>query len=321
MYNLAHPFHFDPSYGYELEQLLAEKLLPIPEDFASFWQQRYANACARHPVFQLGQCGAHAGFKIFDIEFESTGGFRIGGWLLEPEQQKVEQCIIVGHGYGGRDQPDYHFNIPGTAYLFPCFRGLSRSRSHKVSDQPHLHVVQDIEDPARYIIGGCVDDLWLSVSLMQELYPFAASRIGYMGISFGGGVGALALPWDHRIKCAHFNVPTFGNQPLRLSLPTIGSGAAVSNYAKEIGHIPVALTYYDAAITARFAKQPVHIAAALFDPMVAPPGQFAIYNAWTGPKQLFVLDAGHFEYPRQGEQNEQLLLQLQRFFGELADHL
>nr|WP_305888571.1 acetylxylan esterase [Methylomonas sp. SURF-2] len=287
-----------------------------PVDFADFWRKRYQDVLSMSPHFSMERSGSYAGFKIFDIQYRSTGDFDIGGWLLEPEHKAVKQCIVVGHGYGGRDQPDYHFNIPETAFLFPCFRGISRSRSARVSEQPSFHVLHDIDDPGRYVLGGCVDDLWLGVSLMRALYPLAADKIGYMGISFGGGIGTLALPWDKRIGRAHLNVPTFGCQPLRLSLPTIGSGAAVSEYVRQLGHIPATLTYYDAAIAATFAPQPVHIAAALFDPMVAPPGQFGIYNAWAGAKTLFVLDAGHFEYPRQAEQNQQLLWEIQRFFAD-----
>ena len=319
MKDLKHPFHFDPSYGYDLTRLLAIAPPPVPDGFVSFWQNRYLKTLALHPAFTLGQSGSYAGFTIFDIEYQSTDKFTIGGWLLEPEHQEVRQCIIVGHGYGGRDQPDYHFNIPNTAFLFPCFRGLSRSRHHAVSDQPNCHVLHHIDDPEHYIIGGCVDDLWLAVSIMLELYPKAADRMGYMGISFGAGIGALAAPWDKRIRRVHLNVPTFGHQPLRLELPTIGSGAAISDFVHKVGHMPVTLAYYDAAIAVRFAMQPAHFAVALFDPMVAPPGQFAIYNAWAGPKDLCVLDAGHFEYPGQVMQNQQLLWQLQAFFGETAN--
>ncbi|MEZ5583004.1 MAG: hypothetical protein R3F37_09785 [Candidatus Competibacteraceae bacterium] len=34
----------------------------------------------------------------------------------------------------------------------------------------------------------------------------------------------------------------------------------------------------------------------MFDPAVPPPGQYAIYNALAGHKDLFVLQAGHFEH-------------------------
>lgn len=316
---LDHPFHFDPSHGYDLASLLAVTVPePLP-DFADFWRRRYAAAMAIEPAYSLAETHQQAGFRVYDIRYQSTGELTIGGWLLEPLQQDVRHCVVVGHGYGGRDEPDYYFGMPNTAYLFPCFRGLSRSRCPQLPDQPHLHVLHKIEDPERYVIGGCVDDLWLAVSVLQKHYPQAAERIGYMGISFGGGIGALALPWDARVKRVHLNVPTFGCQPLRLALTSIGSAASVSDYVKHSGHTPVTLAYYDAAIAARFAGQPAHIAAALFDPMVAPAGQFGIYNAWAGPKHLFVLDAGHFEYPGQPEKEQRLLQELQAFFQAMSD--
>jgi len=313
--SFSHSFSFDPGYGYSLQRLLSIEPPEAPPDFADFWQRRYRQALSCTASFTLGQSATHAGFKIFDIEYQSTDGFTIGGWLLEPENQVVEQCILVGHGYGGRSQPDFHFDIPKTAYLFPCFRGLSRSCCHGVSDQPNEHVLHGIDNPDRYILGGCVDDLWVGVTVMQALYPYAADHIAYMGISFGGGIGAMAVPWDARIKRVHLNVPTFGHQPLRLRLPTLGSGAAVTNYFQHHPGISRTLAYYDAAIAAGFAAQPLHMAAALFDPMVAPPGQFAVYNVWPAPKTLFVLDAGHFEYPAQAEQEQQLLQDLRLFFG------
>jgi cephalosporin-C deacetylase len=59
----------------------------------------------------------------------------------------------------------------------------------------------------------------------------------------------------------------------------------------------------------------MHVAAALFDPAVAPPGQFAIYNALPGPKELFVLTAGHFDHPASAMENRSLLSELKVFFG------
>ena len=162
-----------------------------------------------------------------------------------------------------------------------------------------------------------MEDVWLGVSALLELFPEIRGRVAYMGISFGGGIGALALPWDERIRRAHLSVPTFGHVPLRLSLPTVGSGEAVRGYEQRHGHVLATLRYYDAACAARRTAIPVHIAAALFDPAVAPPGQFAVYNALPGPKELFVLDAGHFDYPRRSEQDQALLQALASFFSPL----
>jgi cephalosporin-C deacetylase len=311
-----HNYHYDPSYGYNLDRLLAVPAPEAPLDFVEFWQERYRQTIAFSTQYHLLPCGNHAGFAIYDLSYQSTAGFVIGGWLLVPEHQEIRQGIVIGHGYGGREQPDYHINIPETALLFPCFRGISRSRCSAIPEQADRHVLHGIENRHDYVIGGCVEDLWLAVSVLLDIYPQIAGRIGYMGISFGGGIGALAIPWDQRIQRVHFNVPTFGNQPLRLSLPTMGSAAVLKQYSERHGHVLETLAYYDAAVSAAYAAQPAHFAAALFDPVVAPPGQFAIYNAWAADKSLFVLEAGHFDYPNHLAQEQQLLGELTLFFGE-----
>lgn len=310
--------NFDPTYGYTLEQLLQVAPPPEPEGFAAFWQNRYRRALKLNPQLHRTLSGInHPDFDCYDIGYSSTDDFPIGGWLLVPKHVPVTRAVVVGHGYGGREGPDFHLPIPGAAFLFPCFRGLSRSRRWPVSDNPNYHVLHDIDKRDRYILGGCVEDLWLAVSALLALFPNTAGHVAYLGISFGGGIGALALPWDRRIQCAHLNVPTFGHHPLRLQLPTWGSAAAVQHYQREHGNILATLSYYDAAIAAKCIRVPVHVAAALADPVVAPPGQFCIYNALPAEKKLFVLQQGHSEYPGQAAQEKALLSELKIFFSQL----
>jgi len=318
MSSFPHHFSFDPSYGGNLASLLAVAVPPEPADFSRFWQARYAQALQLAPLAERSASGqTRAGFKVEDVFYESTDGFRIGGWLLTPLAGPVRRALLVGHGYGGRDGPDVDLPINEAAYLFPCFRGLSRSRRGDVSDNPAYHVLHDIDKPSRYILGGCVEDVWVGVSLLQALFPQVEGHVGYQGTSFGGGIGAMAMAWDARIRRGALNVPTFGHQPLRLSLPTTGSGEAVSRFERRHGHVMETLQYYDAALAARHITVPTHVTAALFDPVVAPPGQFAIYNALAGPKALFVVDGGHFDYPARAEQETLLFQDLQRFFDLL----
>ena len=143
----------------------------------------------------------------------------------------------------------------------------------------------------------------------------AARRLDYLGISFGGGVGALALPWDERFHRAHLNVPSFGHHPLRLNCPCVGSGEAVRAYQRRTGRALETLRYFDAAVAARHLRIPLHVAAARFDPAVPPPGQFAIYNALAGHRELFVLRAGHFDHPGATAENARLWDALAYFFN------
>ena len=102
-----------------------------------------------------------------------------------------------------------------------------------MSSNPVWHVLHNIQDRDRYVFRGCVEDVWLSVSSLIQLFPEVAGRIGYLGISFGGGIGTIALASDKRVSKGHVNVPSFGNQLLRLTLPSFGSAGSVQVFAKK----------------------------------------------------------------------------------------
>lgn len=318
MQRFEHSYPFDPSYGYDLEGLLRVEPDPEPADYAAFWRQRYTHALSIEPRPSLRPSSyQREGYCTYDLAYESTDGFPIRGWLLRPLSQPPSRGFILGHGYGGIQRPDFELPQPDAIYCVPCFRGLGRSARSPISTDPQWHVLHDVQLRDRYLLGGCVEDVWTSVSALFQLFPELAEHLGYMGISFGGGIGAMAMAWDSRIRRGHLNVPSFGHQALRMSLPTIGSAASVQRILQENGHLIENLRYYDSALAARHIRQPMHIAAALFDPVVAPPGQFAVYNALPGERHLFVLDAGHFEYPGRERQERELLAELATFFEPL----
>ncbi|UOA07932.1 acetylxylan esterase [Methylobacter sp. S3L5C] len=314
-------YDFDPTYGYSLDQLLEVKPPKEPKDFDSFWQQRYQKALTINPQPQTKIISEDSqGWRVFGISYISTDNFPVRGWLMVPTSGVIKRGFIVGHGYGGRDGPDYHLPFKDAALLFPCSRGLGLSAQPSISSEPCWHVLHNINQKDRYILGGCVEDVWLAVTAMLSLFPNLAGRLGYLGISFGGGIGALALAWESRISRGHLNVPSFGHHPLRLRLASNGSAHSVQQYycthKKQTLNV---LRYYDAALAAKRITIPMHCACAKFDPCVAPPGQFAIYNALPEQKQLFILEAGHHNYSNQVQQEYELINQLDAFFAPLGE--
>lgn len=314
-----HPFAFDPTHGYGLEDLRALRPLPAFAGFQAFWQGRLARALAVDPQPGLSANATHhPDWTIRDIAYVSTDGFPIGGWLLTPRSGEVRRGLVVGHGYGGRGGPDFDIPVENTAILFPCFRGLSRSARAPISQDPVWHVLHDIDKPDHYILGGCVEDLWVAVSVLTALYPQTADKIGYSGISFAGGLGALALAFDRRLDRGFLEVPTFGNMALWLTLPSLGSASGAQRYRQAHPEAIDTLRFYDAATAATLIEQPMLVAVARFDPAVAPPCQFSVANARppSDHHETFVLDAGHFDYPGMSEQHAALSGRIRRLFGD-----
>jgi cephalosporin-C deacetylase len=249
------------------------------------------------------------------VEYDSLGNVRIGAWMLIPRGVKVQRGIVFGHGYGGRDAPERDwFAGPPAAGIFPCARGFNRSAHPDLPNNAAEHVLFGIESRETYSHRGCVVDYWLAASALVELAPETARCLDYMGGSFGGGIGALMLPWDHRFRRAMLDVPSFGNHPLRITLECNGSGEAVRRRFQVDPGILNVLQYFDAATAAQFIHVPTFVGAAVFDPAVPPPGQFAVYNSIQAPKKIFVRQAAHFEWPGRMVEDQRLLSELHAWF-------
>ncbi|MEU8700641.1 acetylxylan esterase [Streptomyces sp. NPDC048680] len=322
MSSFVHDFPFDPAYGRTLDDLTAIPAPPAPDGFADFWRARYETARKVATEPEIGPLeDERDGVRIHGVTFTSVGGARLGGWLALPADGPAHHGFVIGHGYGGRQEAgrDVPLPLPGAAAILPCVRGMgARGQVAGVPDVADAHVLHGIESRETYVIGDCVADLWCAASALHELVPelAGAGPLGYLGESFGGGLGALALPWDDRFGAAQLTVPTFGNHPLRLTLPCVGSGESVRAYRREHPGVTEVLSYFDAATAAGFLELPTLVAAALFDPSVPPPGQFAVYNALAGERELLVLSAGHFEHAGSAEEAAGLVAERRRFFGE-----
>lgn len=310
-----HSFAFDPTYGYTEQDLLQ---IPPPEpaeDFERFWQEKYQSALNVPTRIRLRPWIGKTHREdvlVEEIDFDALGldgapPVRLGGWLIRPQFVEPVRLEIQGHGYGGRESPELPRRNDPTIRLQICKRGFHRSIQPDLPvNNSNLHVVAGIESRETYVHLGNAADIWAGVNVLCELFPDLSHRLDYSGGSFGGGIGALACPWDRRIRKVFLDVPSFGNHPIRLQCPCTGAGEAVRKlYLSGKKVLPV-LLYFDSAVSARFMGQPTLVGCARFDPAVPPPGQFSVYNAIPGIKKIVVRDAGHFEYPNQAR--DQVLL-------------
>lgn len=282
----------DGTYGYTLDDLLRVGVPEEPSGFAEIWRGRYERARDIDPDPEITPVPGGSGTSVYEVRFTSLDGVRIGGWLTVPADGDIRRGLVVSHGYAGRDAPDPDLVPEHTVAIFPVARGLpTMSLLAGVGADGKSHVLTGIESVNTYIHGGCAADIWCAASALLKLYP--ELPLGYVGGSFGGGVGALAMPWDSRFTASVFYVPSFGNHDVRLTLPCFGSGESVRVYAAEHPEVRDVLRFFDAASAARRLTIPTLVAPALRDAHVPPPGQFAVYNAVPAKKELVVFTAGH----------------------------
>ncbi|GAB3808462.1 acetylxylan esterase [Humibacter antri] len=290
-------FGFDPTHGMGLKALLAVRAPEHePLDLDTFWAGVAGEAADLALDLRLGRWRAlesGADVQVADVGYRSLDGIRIGGWLTRP-RGTVTRGVVVGHGYGGRDAADLA-DIPKDAVaLFPVARGLpARSEVDGVGGETGMHhVLWGIRSPRGYSHVGSAVDMWLAARVLRELFPLIG-RVDYLGSSFGGGIGALALGFGDCFDAGVLEVPSFGHHAWRVAVPSTGSAQIVGRYVLEHPEAMRTLGYVDAASAARRVRVPVLVLTALADPSVPPPGQFAVANALGGPTRVHVPAHGH----------------------------
>ena len=271
--------------------------LRVPDDFDAFWQDTFAEfgigAVAWEFTEALEPTSTH---RVDRILFGSSTGEQVVAWLALPHGP-VSRGRVVGHGYGGRTEPALDGIPADTAAIFPVAPGQEANAPGRFPALSARHVLAGIQHRETYSHRYSAADLWRAATVLLDAAPDAAVALDYEGGSFGGGMGALALPWDERFRRASLDVPSFGHFPIRLSRRCTGSGEAVRSYLRRHPEARPVLDYFDAAIAASRIRIPVHVGAAVVDPSVDPRGQFAVYHALAGPKRLTVRGSGHLEGP------------------------
>jgi cephalosporin-C deacetylase len=295
----------DGTYGYDLDGLLTVEPIAPTSDFPHVWRRWFAEALTVPSALRLTELTPVAGREVYEIEYTVSGGLRIRAWLALPVGGQTTRIGVVhGHGYGGRDHLEFSRVPDNAAVLFTLARGLGVLNVGVGAPLPdNGHVLFGIESIERYVLGRCAVDLWHAASALIDV--IGEAPLYYIGESFGGGIGALAVPWDNRFAGATLVFPSFGHYDLRLRAPCDGSGERVRAHVAVHPEAREVLRYFDASTAAGFLCVPVRVECALWDNHVPPPGQFAVANAvaraagrGTGAAlELDVQAAGHIEYP------------------------
>lgn len=286
---------FDGSYGRSLSELRAIDPVPAPDGFDRRWRRWRAEAKAVDASPSVLSTGTEQGRRVSIIEHSGADGIRLRAWVVEPVAGPARVGVVHGHGYGGRDAIDLARVPDDAAAIFPVARGLPTLNAGVGAPEPTAeHVLAGIDDPEQYVLGLCARDLWMAADALTTMT--GDLPLYYVGESFGGGIGALALPWDDRLIGATLIVPSFGQYDERLAVRCLGSGEVVRRHVAEHPVSREVLRWFDASTALTFSTVPVRVEAALWDQYVPPQGQFAVAQA-ASLLELAVLPAGHADYP------------------------
>lgn len=289
---IQHDFPFDPTNGLTPEELLRLAPPEEPPSFRSFWEETYALVMGHTPYWYIEKeiWSPQEDIRIYQIKAKTWDGREIVMWISRPEVSRGG--LVFGQGYGN---PAVPASDPFLTICYPCIRGLGHSQCKDIPWEGKKHVLWGIEKKETYILRGAVTDLWTAATVLLDMFPDTKENLNYSGSSMGGGMGALMLPWDNRFHSAYLHIPSFGGNPYRLQYESKGSGEAVRQYVLQHPEAGEVLSYFDAAISAKYIKIPTILLPATFDPVVAPAGQFCICNAVPeGNKKLIILETGHF---------------------------
>ena len=306
---------------YSLRELLVPAPAPVePEDFDAFWRATFEEFGTGTVAWQIErELAPAAAHRVIEVRFDSSADEQAVAYVLLPHaSDAVRRGLVVGHGYGGRTGPDLDRVPADTAAIFPCAPGTHTGVRSRFPANPDEHVLAGIEHRDTYSHRFAAADLWRAATVLLDIAPAASDALDYSGGSFGGGIGALALPWDTRFRRAALDVPSFGDHTIRLSRRCTGSGEAVRQHLRVHPEVRSVLDHHDAAIAARRLRIPTQVSAAVLDPAVDPRGQFAVYHALPGHRRLGVRACGHLD-GEIGQLSDRLALQDSIDFLALPD--
>lgn len=228
-----------------------------------------------------------ATISLFAVSYASPDGGRVTGQLAVPTTPGPHAGVIVLHG------------LPGDAASAMRVQGLALAERGTVAlaiDAPWVRrgALPDFtpRDSADQV--QLMKDLQRAVDVLVARRDVDASRIGYVGGSYGGAMGALFVGLERRLRAAVLFVPDGG----LVAHLTDAHGAPIGPLAElEAGARERWLAAMRPIEPIRFIAEAAPTAL-LFqngrsDPFVAVEDAEALHRAAREPKEVRWYDAGH----------------------------
>ena len=297
-----------------LEQL--QNYLPPrhePSDFDAFWQLTLAEARA-FPLgakFELVDYGLSL-IETYDVTFNGYGGQPIKGWLLLPRLRSGPlPCVVEYIGYGGgRGTPLEWLLWSSAGYAHFVMDTRGQGSTWRTGDTPDHEPAGSNPQYPGYMTRGILDSktyyyrrVFVDAVRAVEtvgIYPaIEARRIAVTGSSQGGGITLAVAGLMPDVAAALPDVPFLCAYRAALEITDADPYNEIARYCKvhrdKVETVFNTLSYFDGVNFAARAQCPALFSVGLMDEVCPPRTVFAVFNHYTGSKQIKVWEFNHHE--------------------------
>ena len=234
-------------------------------------------------------------YRVYKVYFDSVNEERVPALFSVPKKKEKVPCIVFLHGYGGSKE-----DILSAAELIAAegyaviaidaeFHG-ERKEEGKELYSPNL-------SESRNGIIQTIIDLRRAVDYLETRPEIDKEKIGYVGGSMGGILGAIFIGVEPRIKAAALLVAG-GNMSLMIRKSKHHTMPAIRRYLEterisyeEIQRFldPVdPINFID-----KFSPRPVVFHLGKYDEIVPAEAGEQLYEKAKEPKKVYWYDSGH----------------------------
>lgn len=234
-------------------------------------------------------------YVIYKVYFDSVNRERVPALLILPKAEDKLPCIVFLHGYGGEKEDILPLTDLAVSEGYALIAIDAKYHGERKEEGKALYST-DIEDSVKSIIQTVID-LRKAVDYIETRSEVDPSKIGYVGGSMGGIVGAIFIGVEPRIKAAALLVAG-GNMSLMImesqhsAIPPIREYLKLNNISYE--ELQRLLNPIDPInFIGKFSPRPVVFHLGKYDRIVPAEAGEQLYKYAGEPKTVYWYDSGH----------------------------
>ncbi|MEM2341083.1 MAG: alpha/beta fold hydrolase [Candidatus Bathyarchaeia archaeon] len=234
-------------------------------------------------------------YKLIKVYFDSVNNERVPGLLMLPKRDEKIPCVIFLHGYGGSKD-----DIRGVADLV-AREGYGLMAIDAKYHGERREIGKELFSPDINVsVNGIIQtviDLRRAIDYLETRPDIDIERIGYVGGSMGGILGAIFIGVEPRVKAAALivaggNVSLMIRESKHYTMPKIREYIQRENVSYE--ELQRMLDPIDPInFIGYFSPRPIVFHLGKYDEDVPAESGRQLYERAGEPKQVYWYDTGH----------------------------